>query len=56
MLFQEENTQEKRQANLPAFEVYFRPEESLLKTNLPLVGLFCADSTKTLVKAGDLTL
>ena len=26
-----------------------------LKTNLPLIGLFCADSTKALVKAGDLT-
>jgi len=29
--------------------------KTALKTKLPLIGLFCADSTKTLVKAGDLT-
>jgi len=29
--------------------------KTVLTTNLLLIGLFCADSTKTLVKAGDLT-
>ena len=30
--------------------------KTALKTKLPLIGLFCADSTKTFVKTGDLTL
>ena len=29
--------------------------QTALKTNLLLIGLFCADSTKALVKASDLT-
>ena len=55
MLFQEEKCTRKRQAKLPTFESISVQRKAALKTNLPLIGLLCADSTKTFVKAGNLT-
>ena len=43
-----------RQICLPLKSISVQ-RKAALKTNLPLIGLFCADSTKTFVKAGDLT-